>query len=179
MYFKIIVLNLFLLMSLFAQTPYSLHKNVTMKTLEYEKAVASYVNGISKKIAQQLSHNSRTKNLKSLSISILPITNLYDANQTTLATRKIDENLIHEMFLRGYTVVDNNTMNKIERKKHHPSATCVLFLTYSNYKNGMLINARIIDTNSSVVHTTAQVFVNKSELKSINKLYNKYGWFSE
>ena len=150
-----------------------------MQKIEYNKAVSMYVNKFSIKIAQELYKNSTQKKIKSIPMSILPIVNLYDNNQTTLATKKIDENLIHEMFIRGYKIVDNKTLNKINANNEKRTAKCVLYSTYTNYKNGMLINSRIIDTNSSIVYSTAQVFLNKKELKSIDKLYNKYGWFSE
>jgi len=179
MNFKIIALAFFISITLSAETTRDLNENDMMKTIEYNKAVSLYVNKISIKIAQELYKNSLQKKMKNIPMSILPIVNLYDNNQTTLATQKIDENLIHEMFVRGYKIVDNNTLKKITANTQKRTSKCVLYSTYTNYKSGMLINSRIIDTNSSIIYSTAQVFVTKKELKSINKLYNKYGWFSE
>jgi TolB-like protein len=176
---KIIAFTLFVSLILSAETTRDLHENSMMKTIEYNKAVSLYVNKISIKIAKELYENSTQKKIKNISMSILPIVNLYDNNKTTLATQKIDENLIHEMFIRGYKIVDNKTLNKINANHAKRTSACVLYSTYTNYKRGMLINSRIIDTNSSIVYSSAQVFVNKKELKSINKLYNKYGWFSD
>ncbi|MFK5937326.1 MAG: FlgO family outer membrane protein [Sulfurimonas sp.] len=179
MNFKIIVLLFFISVTLNAETTRDLNENGMMKKIEYDKAVSLYVNTISIKIAQELYKNTLLKKMKNIPMSILPIVNLYDNNQTTLATQKIDENLIHEMFMRGYKIVDSKTLNKINESKEHRISKCVLYSTYTNYKSGMLINSRIIDTNSSILYATSQVFVTKKELKSINKLYNKYGWFSE
>ena len=176
---KMLAFTLFLTISLSAETTRNLYENSMMKKIEYTKAVSLYVNKISIKIAQELYKSSPQKKIQNIPMSILPIVNLYDNKQTTLATRKIDENLIHEMFIRGYKIVDNKTLNKINVNKQKRISKCVLYSTYTNYKSGMLINSRIIDTNSSIVYATAQVFVTKKELKSINKLYNKYGWFSE
>ena len=176
---KIISFALFVSVSLSGETTRDLHENSMMKKIEYNKAVSLYVNKISIKIAQELYKNSPQKKIKNIPMSILPIVNIYDNKQTTLATTKIDENLIHEMFIRGYKIVDNQTLNKINANQKKRISKCVLYSTYTNYKAGMLINSRIIDTNSSILYSTAQVFVTKKELKSINKLYNKYGWFSE
>ena len=179
MNFKIIALVFSMSVILSAETTRDLNENGMMKKMEYNKAVSLYVNKISAKIAKELYKNSAKEKIKNIPMSILPIVNLYDSDQTTLATQKIDENLIHEMFIRGYKIIDNKTLNKINKNREKRTSKYVLYSTYTNYKSGMLINSRIIDTNSSIIYSTSQVFVNKNELKSINKLYNKYGWFSE
>jgi len=176
---KIILVVFVLYTDLLAEMVHDLSKNSVMKKIEYQKAKSLYVNKISFKIAQELYANSIKEKRKKIPINILPIVNLYDSNKTTLATRKIDENLIYAMFVKGYKIIDNATINKINLNTKKRTSPCVLYSTYTNYKNGMLINSRIIDTNSNIIYSTSQVFVNKRELKSINKLYNKYGWFSE
>lgn len=140
-----------------------------MQTIEYEKAVSSYVSVISRKIAQQLDKNSIAYKRKTTSIQIKPIVNLYDPKISSIATQKITENLLHEMFLKGFKMVDGSAK----------SADCELLGTYINYKRGMLINARVVNKRTREVYTSAKVFVTREELKSINKIYNKYSWFSQ
>jgi hypothetical protein len=144
-------------------------KKETMQTLEHAKAVATYVNGISKKIAEQFSNNIAAYKRKTLFVAIQPIKNLYDPKKSSIAVKKIEENLLHAMFVKGFKMLASDTKQ----------ANCLVSGTYANYKNGLLINARIIDKKSKEIYTSAQVFVTKKELRAINKIYGKYSWFSE
>ena len=161
-------LTFILVLSLNAQTKCGTSRTQSMKKIEYQKAVSLYVNNISKEIAQQFDKSIATYKRATLLIKIKPIVNLYDPKKSSIATQKIAENLIHEMFLKEFQIVN------IEE-----SSNSYMLGTYTNYKNGMLINARIVDKVSGLVYASAQVFLNKKELKSINKIYNKYSWFSE
>jgi len=140
-----------------------------MQKIEYKKAVSSYVSVISKRIAAEFDKNIVAYKRGTITIQIKPIVNLYDKHKISIATQKISENLLHAMFIKGFKMVDASARN----------ADCELLGTYTNYKNGMLINARVVDMKSREVYTSAQVFVTQKELKSINKIYNKYSWFSE
>lgn len=128
---------------------------------------AQTINNISEDIAQQLYVNSDFKNIGDVELKILPMKNLHDNTLTSIAGIKINENLIHDLFVRGYKIV----------KSDKEPYDCVLISTFTNFKEGMLINSRIIDVNRSLVHSTAKVFVPKKELKEINKIYHKYDWF--
>ena len=165
----IIFLILFISVTLSANSKCGTDKKRVMHTIQHEKAVASYVSVISRRVADQFDKNIVANKRKSISIQIKPIVNLYDPKTSSIATQKIAENLLHAMFLKGFKMVDS----------HAKSANCEMLGTYINYKDGMLINARVVDIKSKEVYTSAQVFVTKQELKSINKIYNKYSWFSE
>jgi len=166
-FIKLLMIVIFLYTNLLAQKKCGSNTQ-TMKKIEYKKAVSSYITLVSKKIAQQLEHNIVTYKKAVLLIKIKPIVNLYDPKKSSIATKKIAENLIHEMFIAGFQVVENED-----------SADSYMSGTYINYKNGMLINARVIDKKSGYIYSSAQLFLSKKELKSINKIYNKYSWFSE
>ena len=140
-----------------------------MQKIEHKKAVTSYVNIISKRIAEQLDNNILSSKRKRITIQIKPIVNLYDPKKSSIATQKITENLLHAMFIKGFKMLDSQAKN----------ADCEMLGTYINFKDGLLINARVVDKKSREVYTSAQVFVTKKELKSINKIYNKYSWFSQ
>lgn len=157
---SIIIIILFIALNLSANE---------MQKIEYKKAVSSYVNVISKRIATAFDKNIMAYKRETISIKIKPIVNLYDQKKSSIATQKISENLLHAMFVKGFKMVDSKAEN----------ADCEMLGTYTNYKNGMLINARVVDKKSREVYTSAQVFVTSKELKSINKIYNKYNWFSE
>ena len=140
-----------------------------MQKKEYKKAVFTYVSVISRKIAKQLDDNIASDKKASLYVYIEPIVNLYEPKKASIATKKIDENLLHAMFIKGFKLISVKS----------PKANSEMIATYINYKSGMLINARIIDKKTKEIYTSAQIFVTKKELKSINKIYGKYSWFSQ
>lgn len=153
--------------------------------------VAGYVNRISSAIAEQLNQNKNFTNLELTPIAVLSIVNINDFKQTSSATKRISENLIHEMHVRGYKVIDYKAMSKIEIDKNgdylfsraikdlqnQRYIAYALSGTYSYYHDGMSINCRIIDIKSSAVISTAQVFVPRRVLKSINKLCDESLWY--
>ncbi len=154
--------------------------------------VAGYVNIIASSIAEQLSQNKDFGNLQETPIAILSIVDMNDFKKTSPITKRISENLIHEMHVRGYKVVDYKAMSQIEIDKNgdylfsraikdlknQRTITYALSGTYANYKDGMAINCRIIDIKTSLVLSTAQVFVPRKVLKSIDKMYTKNSWFT-
>ena len=155
--------------------------------------VAGYINRVTSSIAEQLGQNKDFEDIKETPIAIMSIVDMNDFKKTSPIAKRISENLIHEMHVRGYKVVDYKAMSKIEIDnngeyvfsraikdlKNQRLISYALSGTYTNYRDGMAINCRIIDIKTSVVLSTAQVFVPKKVLKSVNKLYNKNTWFSK
>lgn len=154
--------------------------------------VAGYVNRIASSIAEQLGQNKNFDNFEHTPIAIMSIVDMNNFKKTSPVAKRISENLIHELHVRGYKVVDYKAMSQIEIdangdyvfsraiKDLQNQRTIVYALsgTYTNYKDGMAVNVRIIDIKTSVVLSTAQVFVPKKVLKSIDKLYTKNTWFA-
>lgn len=154
--------------------------------------VAGYVNRIASSIAEQLGQNKNFDNFENTPIAIMSIVDMNDFKKTTPVARRISENLIHELHVRGYKVVDYKAMSQIEIdtngdyvfsraiKDLQNQRTIVYALsgTYTNYKDGMAVNVRVLDIKTSIVLSTAQVFVPKKVLKSIDKLYTKNTWFT-
>ena len=154
--------------------------------------VAGYVNRIASSIAEQLGQNKNFDNFENTPIAIMSIVDMNDFKKTTPVAKRISENLIHELHVRGYKVVDYKAMSQIEIdtngdyvfsraiKDLQNQRTIVYALsgTYTNYKDGMAVNVRVLDIKTSIVLSTAQVFVPKKVLKSIDKLYTKNTWFS-
>ena len=154
--------------------------------------VAGYVNRIASSISEQLGQNKNFDNFENTPIAIMSIVDMNDFKRTTPVAKRISENLIHELHVRGYKVVDYKAMSQIEIdtngdyvfsraiKDLQNQRTIVYALsgTYTNYKDGMAVNVRVLDIKTSIVLSTAQVFVPKKVLKSIDKLYTKNTWFS-
>ena len=154
--------------------------------------VAGYVNTIASSIAQQLGQNKNFSNIEDTPIAIMSIVDMNDFKKTSPIAKRISENLIHEMHVRGYKVIDYKAMCSIEIDangdyvfsraiadlQNQRNIAYALSGTYTTYKDGMAINVRIIDIKTSIVLSTAQVFVPKKVLKSINKMYTKNTWYT-
>lgn len=154
--------------------------------------VAGYVNRIASSIAEQLGQNKNFDNFEGTPIAIMSIVDMNNFKKTSPVAKRISENLIHEMHVRGYKVVDYKAMCKIEIDtngdyvfsraikdlQNQRTIAYALSGTYTNYKDGMAINVRILDIKTSIVLSTAQVFVPKKVLKSIDKMYTKNTWFA-
>ncbi len=154
--------------------------------------VAGYINRITSSIAEQLSQNKNFYDIKETPLAILSIVDMNDFKKTSPITKKISENLIHEMHVRGYKVVDYKAMSNIEIDesgdylfsraikdlKNQRVISYALAGTYSEYREGMVVNCRIIDIKSSIVLSTAQVFIPKRILKK-NKRKNIASWHLE
>ena len=194
---KNLLLNILITSSLFTSLVYAgdfaYDSNVKAYNDNVGKVnVAGYVNRIASSISEQLGQNKNFDNLSDTPIAIMSIVDMNDFKKTSPIAKRISENLIHEMHVRGYKVVDYKAMSKIEidsngdyvfsraLKDLQNQRTIVYALsgTYTNYKDGMAINVRIIDIKTSIVLSTAQVFVPKKVIKSIDKMYSKNTWFS-
>ncbi|MFT7005036.1 MAG: TolB-like protein [Sulfurimonas sp.] len=155
--------------------------------------VAGYMNRLSSSIAEQLSQNKDFQDVKNTPIAIMSIVDMNNFKKTCPVSKRISENLIHEMHVRGYKVVDYKAMSQIEIDsngdyvfsraikdlKNQRNIVYALSGTYTKYRDGMAINCRIIDIKTSIVLSTAQVFVPKKVLRSIDKLSNNSSWFAD
>jgi len=189
--------NIFIVLCLFSSLIYGGDFSYKSNVKTYQDNVgrvnvAGYVNRIASSIAEQLGQNKNFDNFEDTPIAIMSIVDLNNFKKTSPIAKRISENLIHEMHVRGYKVVDYKAMCKIEIDnngdyvfsraiadlQNQRSIVYALSGTYTNYKDGMAINIRIIDIKTSIVLSTAQVFVPKKVLKSINKMYTKNTWFA-
>lgn len=143
--------------------------------------VAGSLNRITSSIAAQLSQNKNFKEIQKTPLAIMSIVDMNDFHKTTTVGKRISENLIHEMHVRGYKVVDYKAMSQIEIDKNgdyifsraikdlknQKLITYALSGTFSTYRDGVSINCRIINIKTSVVLSTAQVFVPNRIIKNI------------
>ncbi len=134
---------------------------------------AGYINQIVGTIADQLAQNKDFKNIKDTPIAVASIVNLENYKETDKLGNVIEENLIHEMQVRGFKVVDYKTMPTIKVGEHGDYAfsrllyelkkeqhiNYVLAGTYTKYRGGIAINCRLIDLRSNVVVSSAQTYI--------------------
>lgn len=142
---------------------------------------AGRINQTVKFLADQLSQNKDFANISDSRIAITSFVNVENLKETNKLGNLISEHLIHDMQIRGYKVVDFKTMPDIEIGTHGDyafsrqvkslrqdiSLNYILTGTYTFYADGVSINARIIDVQTSVVSSTAQAFIPRSDLQHI------------
>ena len=180
MYIKTIFTIILLLpISIFSIDFYS--SNKTILPSSGGQSTASIINQTVKFLADQLSQNKDFANISDSSIAITSFVNVENLKETSKLGNLISEHLIHDMQIRGYRVVDYKTMPDIEVGEHGDyafsrsvqnlrqdiSLSYILTGTYTYYADGVSINARIINTRTNVVSSTAQAFIPRSNLQFI------------
>jgi len=94
----------------------------------------------------------------------------------------LSENLVHEMQVQGYRVIDFKTKNSIKvdskgdfvlsrNAKELSSVATINFVitgTITRYKGGVMVNARMVQLGTNVVISTAQAFVDKDVYADAN-----------
>jgi len=152
---------------------YPYQQKVQVYGYDFNSNAAGYINQIVGTIADQLAQNKDFKNIKDTPIAVTSIVNLENYRETDKVGNIIEENLIHEMQVRGFKVVDYKTMPTIKIGKHGDYAfsrllyelrkeqhiNYVLAGTYTKYRNGVAVNCRLIDLKNNVVVSSAQTFI--------------------
>lgn len=142
---------------------------------------AGIMNQLVSALADQLSQNKDFLN-NNTPIAITSIVALDDLKQSSKFGNVISENLIHEMQVRGFNIIDYKTMTNIEIKddgdyifsriieqldRNH-TINLVLSGTYTKYRDGYAINCRIVDIFNHTVKSTAQVFLPTKIAEKLN-----------
>jgi TolB-like protein len=156
--------------------------------LKKDYNTAGKINQVIKFLADQLSQNKNFPNLTKSTIAISSFVNMENLKETNKIGNLISENLIHDMQIRGYKVIDYKTMPGIEigrsgdfvfsrnAKDLNSKANInyILTGTYTYYRDGISLNARIIDLQTNIVVSTAQGFISKASLMYITDNYEPY-----
>ena len=136
---------------------------------------AGKINSLVSDLTEQLTSNRNFKNISDNRIAVTSFVALNDFSKATKIGNIISEDLLHELQVRGYTVVDFKTMDTISvkesgdfifsrdteklRKKYN--INLVLSGTCTNYKKGTVVNARIIDMTDHSIVSSAQIWIPK------------------
>jgi TolB-like protein len=148
---------------------------------------AGKVNRLVSHISDQLTMNKNFINIKSPIIAITTFVCLDNFKITTRLSNILSENLIHEMQVRGYQVIDFKMMKSIkinkdgdflfsrniEKLRKNLNINYALTGTYTEYKDGTVVNARIINLKTHIVLSTAQVFIPKHTARRITRVKRK------
>jgi TolB-like protein len=151
---------------------------------------ASRVSKIVDFIALQLSQNKDLEDLEKSAMAITSFVNLEDFKETNKFGNIIAENLVHDLYVRGFNVIDFKVMPQIEINQkgdyifsRKPGELAVgnvdikylVSGTWSYYSDGITLNVRIIDVISHAIVSSAKAFVNKEDVQDIlNSSVNDY-----
>ena len=128
-------------------------------------------------MAQQLVHGLTLNRVKRFPIAVLPFSSLRRSVADDLMGERLSENFIFPMQQRGYNLVDYRAVSlattaKSPVSKQNMSALrdrykiyFVLTGTYAKYADGVVINARILDTTTRQVLASAQTHIPNGRLE--------------
>ena len=139
------------------------------------------LNQVSNFLANQLANNRDINNVSDSRIAIASFVNINNLGETNKLGMELAENMMHEMHVRGFGVVDFKTRGALKVK---PNGDFVFsrdinelrkeynihyFLsgTIARNADGVVINARIVQADTSLVVSTAQSFLSNRDFQRI------------
>jgi len=155
--------------------------------------VSKHLKDIAHHIAKQLDKSENSDYIKTRTLAILSIVDIEDYKRTSDLGKRISENLIYEMQISGYKVLDYKATNSItiddkgeylfsraiKDLKKQRKVTYALSGTYTRYRDSLSINCRIIDITTSIVVATANLSIPKNILRKIDKKKSRNDWYNE
>lgn len=136
-------------------------------------------------IAEQLTHNRDLINLKESRVAITSFVDLESLRETDKIGLSLSELLIHKLQLSGFKIVDFKAMNSINvaangdhvfsrnpaELKNEFNIHYFLTGTLTKSRDGIVVNARLLDTKTLLVVSSAQAFI---PLRDVRRLMNEY-----
>ena len=139
------------------------------------------LNQVSTFLANQLANNRDIKNVSDSRIAVASFVNINNLDETNKLGMELAENLMHEMHVRGFGVVDFKTREALKVKangdfvfsrdinelKKQYNIHYFLSGTISRNVDGVVINARLVQADTSLIASTAQGFLPNRDLQRI------------
>ena len=139
------------------------------------------LNQVTTFMANQLANNRDIKNVSDSRIAVASFVNLNNLDETNKLGMELAENMMHEMHVRGFGVVDFKTREALKVKangdfvfsrdinelKKQYNIHYFLSGTISRNVDGAVINARLVQADTSLVVSTAQAFLGSRDLQRI------------
>jgi TolB-like protein len=143
------------------------------KKVKKKLNTAGTINQITKFITDQLSRNRDFKNIAKSKIAVASFVMAENIGKTNRLGRMISDNLLHDLQIRGYDVLDYKTSialqvsdsgsfiftNDTKKMKKKQEINYVVSGTMEYYGDGVTVNARIIKLKDNKVVSTAQAFI--------------------
>lgn len=151
------------------------------------ESTAATLNQLVSALSDQLTQNKNFINIQDSSIAITSFVCLENFQANSRLSNILSENLIHEMQVRGYKIIDFKTMGNIQINRDGDflfsrditkltkelSVAYALTGTYTRYKDGTVVNARIIDLQTHVVLSSAQIFIPRKVVKRLENFEHR------
>lgn len=132
-------------------------------------------------LGSQLANNRNIPNVAETRIAVGSFVDLSHLDETDKLGMVVAENLMHEMHVRGFGVVDFKTRDSLKVRpagdfvfsrdiadlKRSYNIHYFLAGTISRNADGVVINARLIQTDTSLVVSTAQGFIANRNLDRV------------
>jgi TolB-like protein len=139
------------------------------------------LNQVSTFLANQLANNRDIKNVSDSRIAVASFVNFDNLDETNKLGMELAENMMHEMHVRGFGVVDFKTREALKVKANgdfvfsrdinelRKQYNIHYFLsgTISRNVDGAVINARLVQADTSLIVSTAQGFLANRDLQRI------------
>ncbi|WP_207062790.1 FlgO family outer membrane protein [Motiliproteus sp. SC1-56] len=136
-----------------------------------------------RRMAEQLEAGLREKGIRTLPIAITPFVALEAAPSPGVLGNEIAEGFFHELQARGFNLIDHTAIAfQTGHAPKHPQAlsdfyrehriSYVLSGTYSTHSDGVVIQARLLDSVSRQVAATGQARVPSAALEGGLPGYN-------
>ena len=133
-------------------------------------SMGGYINEVTQSMADQLIRNTDIMQFSQNPVAITSFVNLEDFDETNRVGEIVAENMVHELQVRGHRVVDFKMTpyirvtpegdfvrsREVEELARKQNINIILTGTYVYHNDGLVINARMIDLESSVVLSSAQ-----------------------
>ncbi len=144
-------------------------------------AASNTLNQVSSFLATQLARNRDIKNVSDSRIAVASFVNMSSLDETDRLGMTLAENLMHEMYVRGFGVVDFKARDHVkvrsngdfvfsrdvaELRRNH-NIHYFLAGTLARNGDGIVINARLIQADSGIVVSSGQAFLNNRDLNYI------------
>ena len=144
-------------------------------------SASNTLNQVSSFLATQLARNRDIKNVSDSRIAVASFVNMTSLDETDRLGVTLAENLMHEMYVRGFGVVDFKARDHVkvrsngdfvfsrdvaELRRNH-NIHYFLAGTLARNGDGIVINARLIQADSGIIVSSGQAFLNNRDLNYI------------
>lgn len=132
-------------------------------------------------LANQLTNNRNLKNVSVSRVAVASFVNVGNLDETDRMGMQLAENMMHEMHIRGFGVVDFKTREHLKVRnngdfvfsrdinelRRQYNIHYFLSGTVSHSADGAVINARLVEADSGLVVSTAQAFLTQRDVSRL------------
>lgn len=139
------------------------------------------LNQVGSFLANQLTNNRNLKNVSASRVAVASFVNVGNLDETDRMGMQLAENMMHEMHIRGFGVVDFKTREHLKIRnngdfvfsrditelRRQYNIHYFLSGTVSHSADGAVINARLVEADTGLIVSTAQAFLAQREVSRL------------